>query len=221
MGAMKDDVDRERPVRTRVNDAERTKQEIIDVATGEFATNGLSGARVDAIAGRTRTTKRMIYYYFGSKEGLYIAVLEKAYANIRADELRLHTEQLSPIDAIKRLVESTFDYDDTHAEIIRLVCIENIHHAKYIGQSNKLTDLGGPIIDTIAVILERGRREGVFRSDISAFDLHVFISALCFFRISNRDTIGAIFHRDLCEPALRARHREMIADAVIRLLRAP
>jgi AcrR family transcriptional regulator len=207
--------------RTRINDAERTKHDIIEAATEEFATNGLSGGRVDAIAARTRTTKRMIYYYFGSKEGLYIAVLEKAYGNIRAHELRLHVDLLEPVAAISRLVEFTFDYQDAHPDFVRLVSIENIHRAEYIAQSSKLRTVNAPIIDTIDSILKRGRSEGVFTSQIEAFDLHVLISSFCYFRVSNRYTLGAIFGRDVSEPVLRARHKRMLTDAIVALLEAP
>jgi len=207
--------------RARINDAERTKQDILEAATEEFATNGLSGGRVDAIAARTRTTKRMIYYYFGSKESLYIAVLEKAYGNIRTHELRLHVDLLEPVAAISRLVEFTFDYQDAHPDFVRLVSIENIHRAEYIAQSSKLRTVNAPIIDTIDSILTRGRSEGVFKSQIEAFDLHVLISSFCYFRVSNRYTLGAIFGRDVSEPVLRARHKRMLTDAIVALLEAP
>lgn len=204
---------------SRRNDPEGTRRDILAVATEEFATHGLSGARVDAIAEKTRTTKRMIYYYFGSKEGLYIAVLEKAYSDIRAIESSMHLENLDPEQAIRRLVEFTFDYEGSHPNFVRLVSIENIHHAEYITQSKTLQNLNVAVIDTIAGILERGRATGVFRTAVEPVDLHMMISAFCFFRVSNRHTFGTIFRLDLDDPAIRDKHRRMAADAVVRYLK--
>src|SRR4051812_10885551 len=203
----------------RKHDPERTKQDILKIATEEFAEQGLSGARVDAIATRMRTTKRMIYYYFGSKEGLYEAVLEKAYADIRAVETELRLDSLEPEAAIRRLVGFTFDYDESHPNFIRLVTIENIHHAKHLAGSLKIRDVNVAVIETLASILERGRKSGVFRADVDPIDIHMVISAFCFFRVSNKSTFGAIFDRDLSAPELRERHKRMIGDAIIRLLK--
>src|SRR5207248_4149065 len=114
----------------RQRDPVRTQAEILDVATREFAEHGYSGARVDEIAERTRTTKRMLYYYFGSKEGLYTTVLERAYAEIRAAEQTVDVEHLAPLAAIRRLAELTFDHHEAHPEFIRLVSIENVHRTE-------------------------------------------------------------------------------------------
>jgi len=201
-------------------DPERTRQAILVAAREEFAANGLSGARVDAIAARTNTVKRMIYYYFGSKEGLYLAVLEEAYADIRRVEQGLGLDLLPPVEAIRRLIEFTFDYEDAHPDFIRLVSIENIHHAKHIAQSKTIRDVNGTVITTLARVLDRGRQEGVFR-EIDAVDVHMLISAVCFFRVSNRYTFGALFSRDLTDPALHTRHKQMLIDAVLHLLLRP
>ena len=209
--------EREEP--ENLTDAERTKADIVAVAMDEFAENGLTGARVDAIAERKRTSKRMIYYYFGSKEGLYKAVLEKAYADIRAIEAELRLDSLEPEAAIRRLVGFTFDYDESHPNFIRLVTIENIHHAKHLAGSLKIRDVNVAVIETLASILERGRKSGVFRAEIDPIDLHMMISAYCFFRVSNKSTFSAIFGRDLSAPEIRERHKRMIGDAIIRLLK--
>lgn len=205
-----------RPSRTK--DPERTKADILAVATEEFAAFGLSGARVDAIAERTRTSKRMIYYYFGGKEGLYLAVLEKAYADIRQVEADLDLGNLSPVEAIRRLVEFTFEYDAAHPDFIRLVAIENIHRAEHLSGSETIRGLNLGVIQTITDIIARGQREGLFRADVDPLDVHLMISALCFFRVSNRHTFGAIFSVDLDAPDLRARHKRMVGDAVIGML---
>ncbi|RUQ74555.1 TetR/AcrR family transcriptional regulator [Azospirillum doebereinerae] len=203
----------------RKNDPEGTKQDILDVATEEFSSLGFAGGRVDAIAARTRTTKRMIYYYFGSKEDLYLAVLEKAYGDIRAIENNLNLQDQEPERAIRSLIEFTFDYQEQHEDFIRLVSIENIHRAQHMKDSKVIRNLNVAVIDTLAKILERGRAEGVFRADIQPIDLHMMISAFCFFRVSNRHTFNLIFHQDLSAPDTRARHKRMIGDAIISLLK--
>lgn len=208
----------ERPA-SRRGDADLSRSDILDVATQEFAAHGLSGARVDAIAERTRTSKRMIYYHFGSKEGLYLAVLEKAYQAIRDVEDALNLANLDPETAIRVLIGSTFDYDEAHPEFVRLVAIENIHRAEHMARSETIARLNVSVIDALTAILERGRKEGTFRAAISAVDLHMMISAFCFFRVSNRHTFGTIFARDLSEHGTRARHRQMIQDAVVAYLK--
>ncbi|AJF69089.1 TetR/AcrR family transcriptional regulator [Streptomyces vietnamensis] len=208
-----------RPVK-RTRDAARTRAEILDVATEEFARLGFAGARVDEIAARMRTTKRMIYYYFGSKEQLFTEVLERAYTVIRDEEQKLDVEHLDPVSAIRRLAELTFDHHEAHPDFIRLVSIENIHEAEHISGSPSLASLSSPAIDVIARILEAGRAEGVFTADVDAVDLHAVISSFCFFRISNRHTFRALFGRDLTDAARRAHYRTMLGDLVISYLTA-
>lgn len=141
----------------RKPDAAHTRQDILRAARHEFSEHGLSGARVDAIAARMRTTKRMLYYYFGSKEGLYLAVLEQVYGDIRSVEQELDLASLSPVEAIRRMIEFTFDYEEAHPEFIRLVSIENIHHGRHLAQSSTLQKQNLIVIDTLTGILERGR----------------------------------------------------------------
>jgi AcrR family transcriptional regulator len=203
----------------RKYDPEETKRNILEVATAEFSAMGLAGARVDQIAERTNTTKRMLYYYFESKEGLYEAVLDKVYGDIRTLEQDLHIDELEPQEGMKRLVEFTFDYHDKHRDFVRLVTIENIHGAKYIEQLKSFKNRNASVIKTIEDLLERGVAAGSFRADLDAIDLHLMISSLCFHRVSNRYTFGTAFGRDPSHPRLRARHREMIVDAVLRFVR--
>jgi AcrR family transcriptional regulator len=203
----------------RKYDPEQTKRNILDVATQEFSAMGLTGARVDKIAERTNTTKRMLYYYFESKEGLYEAVLEKVYGDILFLEQNLHIDALPPQEGMKRLVGFTFDYHDKHRDFVRLIAIENIHGAKYIKPLKSFKSRNASALKTIENLLERGVAAGVFRTDIDAIDLHLMMSSLCFHRISNRYTFGAAFGRDPSHPQLRARHREMILDTVLRFVR--
>jgi AcrR family transcriptional regulator len=203
----------------RQRDAERTKAEILQVAQQEFARNGYAGARVDEIAARMRTTKRMIYYYFGSKERLYITVLEKAYAEVREMERAIEVEHLAPVEAIRTLAELTFDHHDLHRDFIKLVAIENIHQAEHIRKSQALANLGTPVLDLIAAILDAGTAGGDFVTDADAIDVHMLISSFCFFRVSNQHTFGALFGRDMTAAEHRDRLRRMVGEAVVAYLR--
>jgi AcrR family transcriptional regulator len=199
-------------------DAEQTRAEILEVAGQEFADVGYAGARVDRIAAHTRTTKRMIYYYFGGKEQLFIAVLERAYAGIRQAEQSIDVEHLDPVSAIRRLAELTFDHHQADPEFVRLVSIENIHRARHLKRSESFARLNSPAIDLISEILERGRASGVFVRDIDAIDLHMMISAFCVFRVANRYTFGELFGRDLASPERRDHYRQMLSDMVVTYL---
>jgi AcrR family transcriptional regulator len=204
----------------RHRDADRTRQEILEVATREFADQGYAGARVDEIAARTRTTKRMIYYYFGGKEQLFVEVLEQAYAAIRRAEQTIDVDHLEPTAAIRRLAELTFDHHEAHPDFIRLVSIENIHRAEHISDRDDFAGLNSPVIELIDAILERGRREGAFTREVDGVDLHMIISSFCVFRVANRHTFGAIFDRDLTAPALRDDYRRMLGDLVVSYLQS-
>src|SRR5215204_1769908 len=173
----------------RRRDAEGTKADILDVARREFADRGYAGARVDEIAARTRTTKRMIYYYFGGKEQLYLAVLERAYAEIRAAEQTLDVTHLDPVSAIRRLAELSFDHHEANPDFNRLVSIENIDRGEHIAKTSVLASLNTTAIDIIARILDAGRRSGVFtRDDVDSLDVHMLISSFCIFRLANKHT---------------------------------
>ncbi len=199
----------------RIRDAERTRTELLEVATRVFADQGYAGARVDDIAAQTSTTKRMIYYYFGGKEGLYVAVMERAYGRIRALEQEVDVEHLEPEVAVRRLAELTFDHHEAHQDFVRLVSIENIHHAEHLRRSPTLPGLAAPALDVLTRILDRGRRAGVFRDDLDALDVHMIISSFCIFREANRYTFEAIFGRDLLDPDRRDHLRRMIGDLVV------
>jgi AcrR family transcriptional regulator len=196
-------------------DRERTRNAILAAARQEFAEHGLSGARVEAIAARTSTVKRMIYYYFGSKEGLYLAVLEEAYADIRRFEAELNLDQYPPVEAVRRLIEFTFDYDEAHPDFIRLVSTENTLNARFIAKSATIQELNRSAITLLRSVLERGKQDGVFRQDVDPVDVHLLLSSFCFFRVSNRHTFSTLFQRDLSDPSLCALHKRMLIDAVL------
>ncbi|HEY7608200.1 MAG TPA: TetR family transcriptional regulator [Alphaproteobacteria bacterium] len=202
-----------------MNDPEGVKRDIINVATDEFSRKGYSGARVDEIAARTRTSKRMIYYYFGGKEALYVAVLEEAYRRIRRIEETLNLDHLAPVAAVRRLVEFTFDYYNAHPEFVRLVMIENIHNARHMKRSKAIQRLNVTVIDAIRRLYRRGCEAGVFRERLDPIDIHMTISALGIFHVANRATFSTIFKKDMASPAAREARRAEIADIVVRYLR--
>lgn len=198
----------------RVRDAERTRAELLQIATAVFAEDGYSGARVDDIAERTRTTKRMIYYYFGGKEGLYLAVLENAYLGIRRAEQTLDVADLDPVEAVRKLAELTYDHHVNHPEFIRLVSIENIHRGEFIQRLDSVRATAAPAVGLLEEVLARGRAVGVFRTDVDSLDVHLVISSYCVFQVANRYTFGFLFGRDLGAEKNRPRLRAMIGDVV-------
>jgi AcrR family transcriptional regulator len=208
------------PRRQRVNDPEGTRRNIIDIATREFGDKGFSGARVDEIAARTKTSKRMIYYYFGGKEGLYIAVLEEAYRKIRNVEATLDLAEKAPENALSTLVAFTFDYYVAHPEFVRLVMNENILRGVYLSRSKAIQRLNVTVIDALRDLLARGQRGGIFRRDLDPIELHMSISALGFFNVANRATFSTIFKRDMTSAKSLAERREQVVEIILRYVRA-
>jgi len=208
------------PLEGRTNDPERTMQDIIEVATAEFAAKGLAGGRIDEIAALTRTSKRMIYYYFESKEGLYVAVLEEAYRRIRAIENDLHLDDLAPEAALRKLVDFTVSYQRNHPAFIRLVMTENIHNGEFLAKSNTIQDLNVPAINAVERVYRRGVANGVFRPGLDPVDLHMSISALSVFNVANKHTFSLIFKRDLDDPQAVIERRANIVEMMVRYVKA-
>ena len=206
--------------KSRKNNPEKTREDILQAAIGEFVQQGLAGARVDAIAERMATSKRMIYYYFGSKEQLYLECLVKLYGDIRKTERSLDLESLPAEQAIRRLVEFTFDHHDLNVDFVRIVSNENIHYGEYVKQSPLIREMSSMILDGLAKTLRRGEAEGVFRSGIEVLDLHMLMSSFCFYRVSNRHTFGEIFQVDLSDEEIKQRHKRMICESVLRYIQA-
>jgi AcrR family transcriptional regulator len=196
-------------------DREGTRREILEAARTEFAEKGFSGARVDEISARTRTAKRMIYYYFGSKDGLYMATLEHVFADIRAAEAALDLENLSPREALARLVDFTFDYHEAHKDFVRILAGENMNDARYLKQSERIRELNSNVLESLSRILVRGRQDGSFCRPVEPVDLYMMISGLCFFRVSNRPTFSEVFGVDLSAEPIAIRQKRMIREAVL------
>jgi AcrR family transcriptional regulator len=189
---------------------------IMEVALAEFAEKGLAGARIDEIAAATQTSKRMIYYYFESKEGLYLAVLEASYAAMRKTESELQLDNLEPVAALRRLVEFTFDHHFHSEPYIRLVMAENMLRGQFLAQSQSIHQLNSPAISAIEKVYARGVASGQFRAGLDPVDLHATISALSFFNVANRHTFGMIFQRDYADPTVAAQRRASVVDTVLR-----
>lgn len=206
--------------RSRRNDPERTMAEILQVAFAEFADKGLAGGRIDAIADATRTSKRMIYYYYGSKEGLYLAVLEDAYRRTRENEGRLKLGDLAPRQALEKLASLTYERHRENEDFIRLVMSENILRGEYIRQSKDIKKLNLPVIDAITELYQRGVADGSFRSGLDPIDIHAMISALAFFNVSNRHTFGAIFQKKAGQGMAHTLGRSQVVDMVMRYVLA-
>jgi AcrR family transcriptional regulator len=202
----------------RTNDPARTMAGILEVATAEFAAKGLSGARIDAIAAATQTSKRMIYYYFGSKEGLYVAVLEESYRRMRQIEAEQHLDDLAPEAALRRLVEFTFDHHSANPDYIRLVMAENMERGAYLAQSKTIQQLNMPAIEAVARLYQRGVAQGIFREGLDPVDIHASISALTFFNVSNQHTFGLIFKEDARTAQAIAARRSSITEMVLRFV---
>jgi AcrR family transcriptional regulator len=197
-------------------DAKRTKALILASAAAEFSQRGFSNAFVDSIAARTHVNKRMIYYYFGSKRDLYIVVLKNEYRKIREAEQNLDLDHLPPVEALRQYTESAFNYYRNNEQFVRLVNLENVMKGRHLDSSKSFKALNSPIIGILRRILKRGVSQRIFRSGINPIDLHLTISALGFFYISNRYTFGTIFSYDMTSARASERRKNVIVDIVLR-----
>ena len=197
------------------------RSEILDAATDEFSSRGFKGASMDAIAARTSTTRALINYYFGSKEGLYLAVLEGVYAEIRDAERLLELDHLPPADAIRRIVEFTYNYYVEHEYFVRLVVAENQAKGRHMRRSAALRTVNRPIVDTLAGVIARGQAAGIFRRDADPIDVHMSIAALGMFNVTNQYTFGAIFQRAMGAAGDVPSRRRIVADMILSWLAPP
>ena len=199
----------------RTRDADRTRQEILRAAMDEFSESGLGGARIDSIAERAGINKRLIYYYFGAKDDLFLAVLEQTYADIREAERALRLEADDPAEAVRRLVAFTWKHYLAHPEFLTLLNSENLHRARHLKQSSRIREMNSPLIQTLGDVLERGRRDGVFRGGVDALQLYISIAGLAYFYLSNNPTLSTIFGRDLMTPKALAERLSHITEVVM------
>lgn len=200
---------------------EETRSRILAAAITEFAANGFGGGRVDAIAARSRVNKRMIYHYFGNKEGLFIAALEDVYDQLRSHERELNLSHLDPREAIERLVIYTFDYFMEHPETIQLFNNENLYNAEHIRKSDRIRAMHSPLVAEIESLLVRGVKAGLFRAEVDPVQLYVTIASVSYFYLSNSATLGVIFVRNLRSPRSLAERRRHVVEVVLGYLSAP
>jgi AcrR family transcriptional regulator len=197
-----------------------TRERILGAAVEEFARYGLGGARVDRIARRAAANKRMLYYYFGDKDGLFLAALEDRYEHIRGAERTLELEHLGPREALERLVRFTWEYFVEHPEFMTLLNSENLHKGRHVRKSKRVQDMHSPLVETLAAVLRKGETQGLFRKGVDPVQLYISIAGEIYFYLSNRYTLSRIFDRDLMAPralAARSRHvTQMILNSLRR-----
>lgn len=199
--------------------AERTKSNLLNAAYVEFSENGFQGARVDAICKRAGVSKQMLAHHFGSKEALFVEVLERAYLSFRMHDEDVELSSGGPVEAVEHLVLSTFDHVQKHQELIRLLSDENMHNGRHIQQSTKLRALYTPLIEKVAAMLERGERAGLFRSGVDPYQFYISMTSLIFLFFSNNHTLSAVFDRDFSTPEAVAERRRHVVEFVLAGLR--
>jgi AcrR family transcriptional regulator len=198
----------------RIRDAERSKAAILLAAREEFARAGLGGARVERIAEKAVVDKKLVYYYFKDKDGLFAAALESVYAEIRNAQLYLDLQGMAPLIALRRLVEFTWDYYIAHPEFITLLNSENLHRAAHLKRSGRIQDMNSPLVQLLDGVLERGRREKLFRSGVDPVQLYITIAGCSYFYLSNIHTLSAGFNRDFKAPKMLTQRLAHITEVV-------
>lgn len=199
----------------RTRDAERSRRRILDAARQAFAEHGLGGTRLDDIAQRAGVDKRLIYHYYKGKDALFLAALEDAYTGIRQAEAALNLSALPPVEAITRLVDFTWQYYLDHPEFITLVNSENLHRAAHLKLLPQVRDMNGPLITTIAQVLERGRADGSFRGGVDPEQLYISIAGMCYFYLSNQHTLSVIFERPVMAPKALAERIAHVRSVIL------
>ncbi|MCT7377011.1 TetR family transcriptional regulator [Chelativorans salis] len=203
----------------RTRDPVRTRAAILAAARAEFSERGLEGARIDAIAARAATNKRMLYHYFGNKDALYCAVLEEAYREIREGERALQLDQYEPVEAVERLVRFTFRHFLECPWFIALLTNENLMKARYLRTLPEMHGLHSPLVDQLRKLIHRGGESGAFRADIDPVQLYISIAALGYFYVSNNATLSVIFDTDLASSAHIASREAHAVEMVLDHLR--
>jgi AcrR family transcriptional regulator len=196
--------------------AQATRDSILKAATKVFAKHGFDGGRVEQISKAAKSYDRMIYYYFGSKEGLFIAVLEQMYARFNDAESDLRLPADDPIASLEAIVQFMAGYYQKNPEFVTLLNAENLHRGKHIAKSLRAREYSSPAIAVLDGVLKGGAARGLFRSDVLARDVYLMIAALGYFYISNRFTLSAFLGEELEDPRALAHWRDFIVDAVLR-----
>lgn len=207
------------PSKPRRRDAEASRKALLAAARAAFARHGFAGARVDDIAAAAGCNKQLVYHHFGDKDALYLAVLEWIYEEIRAHERQLDLGGLPPAQAMRRLIESSFDHLARHPDFVALLNDENRQRAAHVARSAKLPRMNSPLVRMIRETLARGVSEGVFRPGVDAMQLYISIAGLAYFYFSNRGTLSAVFGRKLDTAAAETKRKRHVVDLVMASLR--
>jgi AcrR family transcriptional regulator len=202
------------PAEPKARDADRSKLAILESARREFATYGLGGSRLERIAAEANVHKKLVYYYFKDKDGLFAAVLESVYAEIRDAQLYLDLKDMEPLAALRRLVEFTWDYYIAHPEFIIFLNSENLHKARHLQGAPRIRELNSPLLQTLADIVERGQKAGLFRGGIDPMQLYITIAGCSYFYLSNVHTLSVGFSADLASPKMLGQRMSHILDVV-------
>ena len=203
------------PRKSAPRDAAETSRRIIAAATSEFSERGYEGARIERIVASAESNVRMVYYYFGSKEGLYLAVLERIYEEIRGKEQQLALDHLPPIEAMASLVDFTFSHFADNLEFAQITLAENLQRGQHVAKSSRIPEMSSPLIAQISALLRRGADAGVFREDVDPLQLYVTIVALACHHINNAHTLSATFGADLRSPDWRSARHTHARDVVL------
>ncbi|MBT7771387.1 MAG: TetR family transcriptional regulator [Rhodospirillales bacterium] len=196
-----------------------TREKLLAAALAEFCENGFSGARTASISARAECNIRLIYHYFGNKDGLYLAALERVYDELRSSEEQLNLVDLDPGSGMEALVEFTFDHMLAHPEFIKMVAIENIQQGRYLRRSETIPHRAMPLIGSIKTLLRRGQKQGVFRNRVDPVQLYVSILSMSYVHVSNRYTLSITFGEDLADTKWLDERRKHVCDMVLVFLR--
>jgi TetR/AcrR family transcriptional regulator len=199
----------------RSGDPTRVREKILKLAIDEFGRIGFEGARVDRIAERCNVSKNMLYYYFKSKEGLFVAALERMYEVFRNEQRDLSVRASDPLVAMQQLIEHTFSALENNPHAIRLLNEENKHRGKYIRKSKRIRDLYNPLVETLSFILERGRKDGVFRPGLDPAVVYLTLSSLCYHYLSNQYTLEIALNKDLSSVSSRKEWLQHVTNLVL------
>jgi TetR/AcrR family transcriptional regulator, upper aerobic nicotinate degradation pathway regulator len=204
-----------KPVRGRPTGQVATRENILRAAINLFAKSGFAGARIEKISKAARSTDRMIYYYFGSKEGLFVAVLETIYKELGDAEGALDLSGMNPDESLRAIIRFTWNHYRTHPEMLTLLNNENLHQGKHVARSKHVKELSFPLLAILTEVLTRGVKQKVFRPDIAPNDLYIAMCALGYFYLSNRFTMSAFLGTDLMAPAALANWQEVMEDVLL------
>lgn len=205
----------------RKRDPVATKERILKAGMVEFGTKGYGGARTTLVAKRAKCNIRMIYHYFGGKQNLYIACLDRVYSRIRAEERYLNLRELEPIDAIKRLVLFTYDHMRSNPDFVHIAGVENTQRGKFVKQLPLVANAATDLIETIEEILKRGVNENIFREGIDAFQLYISILSLSYLHLSNRHTLTITYGRDVSDAIWLDERRKHVCDFTLSYVMRP